>query len=205
MDQAMQSSLKPAIPLKQRLFFRFSHPLAPTWLFGAIALLLVGFSLGLQSRSWPVIALALLGGIFYWTFIEYFLHRFVFHLTQVREPWKTIASGLHMAHHRDMDAKDLIIAPPLVSFSFSIIIFLTLLAVTRDSLLAMLALAGVYIGYILYEWAHYGSHQYHPKNAILKYLKRYHLQHHYKDPNGTFGVTTPLWDYVFGSTYRPKR
>ncbi|MCE9625234.1 MAG: sterol desaturase family protein [Deltaproteobacteria bacterium] len=201
----MEASLKPSTTLMQRLLFRFAHPMGPTWLFGPIVLLLVGFSLDLQSRPWTTVALSLAAGMFSWTLVEYFLHRFVFHLVQVKEPWKTLASGLHMAHHRDTEAKDLIIAPPFVSIVFSSIIFLILWAITRDYTLAMLLEAGVYIGYILYEWAHYGSHQYHPKNSALKYLKRYHLQHHFKDPNGTFGVTTPMWDYIFGSWYRPKK
>lgn len=204
MKLAMETSLKPALDWKQRLFFRFSHPLGPTWLFTPIALLLVGLSLEWQPRSAGMVALALAAGLLYWTFIEYFLHRFVFHLVKVKEPWRTMASGLHMAHHREMDIKELVIAPPLVSLGFSPVIFLVALAFTWSLSLAMLVVAGVFIGYVLYEWAHYGAHQYQPKNAFFRYLKRYHLLHHYKDPNGTFGVTTPIWDYVFGTIYRPK-
>ena len=200
----METSLKPVIDWKQRLFFRFSHPLGPTLLFTPIALLLIGFSLQIQSRSPAVVALALVGGVFYWTLIEYFLHRCIFHLVKIKEPWRSLASGLHMAHHREMDVKELIIAPPLVSLGFSPVIFLIALAFTWSYSLAMLIVAGVFIGYILYEWAHYASHQYQPKNSFFKYLKRYHLLHHYKDPNGTFGVTSPIWDYVFGTLYRPK-
>jgi len=204
MDGVMDTSLKPAISLKQRLFFRFAHPLGPTWLFGPIALLLLGLSLGFHPRPFASVSVALLVGVFYWTLIEYVLHRFIFHLVKVKEPWRNLASGLHMAHHRDMGEKELIIAPPMVSLFFTPMIFLPLWALTRDWTLATLVLAGVFIGYILYEWAHYGAHQYQPKNAFFRYLKRYHLLHHYKNPNGTFGVTTPIWDYVFGSTYHEK-
>ena len=201
----IQTSLKPATPLMQRLLFRFAHPMGPTLLFGPIVLLLVGISLNLQARTWMTVVLAIAVGVFYWTLIEYVLHRFIFHLVQVKEPWKTMASGLHMDHHRDTEVKELIIAPPVVSMLFSSVIFLSLWAATLDYKLAMLILAGVFIGYILYEWAHYGAHQYQAKNAAFKYLKRYHLQHHFKHPNGSFGVTTPMWDYVFGSWYRPKK
>ena len=204
MRLTMETSLKPAIDWKQRLFFRFSHPWAPTALFGPIALLLAAISLDLQPRSWAFTALALVAGIFYWTLIEYVLHRFVFHWVQAKEPWKTLASGLHMAHHKDTEVKDLIIAPPLVSLIFSSFIFISLCALTWDYRLALLVLAGVFFGYILYEWAHYGSHKFQPKNAMLRYLKAYHLRHHFKHPHGTFGVTTPMWDYVFGTTYKPK-
>jgi sterol desaturase/sphingolipid hydroxylase (fatty acid hydroxylase superfamily) len=29
--------------------------------------------------------------------------------------------------------------------------------------------------------------------------KRYHMQHHYKTPDQRFGVSSPLWDMVFGT------
>lgn len=200
-----ESSLKPAVDLKQRLFFRFAHPWGPTLTFGPLAVLLFALSLDLQARSWFSTGALVLGGVLAWTLIEYVLHRFVFHLVQVKEPWKTIASGLHMAHHRDTELKNLIIAPPLVSLLFSIPIFLILLAFTWNVGTALMIHSGILVGYIAYEWCHYGAHQYNPKFALTRYLKRYHLQHHFKDPNGTFGVTTPMWDYVFGSSYKPKR
>jgi sterol desaturase/sphingolipid hydroxylase (fatty acid hydroxylase superfamily) len=31
-------------------------------------------------------------------------------------------------------------------------------------------------------------------------LKQYHLRHHYKDDDVGFGISSPLWDYVFGTT-----
>ena len=29
--------------------------------------------------------------------------------------------------------------------------------------------------------------------------RRNHMVHHFKRPHQLFGVTTPLWDYVFGT------
>jgi sterol desaturase/sphingolipid hydroxylase (fatty acid hydroxylase superfamily) len=29
--------------------------------------------------------------------------------------------------------------------------------------------------------------------------KRYHMQYHYKTPDKRFGVSSPLWDVVFGT------
>jgi len=200
-----ETSLKPAIDWKQRLFFRFAHPLSPTLTFGPLAVILFLLSYDLQARSWLSTGALLLGGVLIWTLIEYVLHRFVFHLVQVKEPWKTIASGLHMAHHRDTEVKELVIAPPVVSLLFSIPIFLILLAFTWNVSTALMLHVGVLVGYIGYEWCHYGAHQYTPKTSLARYLKRYHLQHHFKHPNGSFGVTTPMWDYVFGSSYKPKR
>lgn len=200
-----ESSLKPAVDLKQRLFFRFAHPVSPTLLFGPLALLLFVLSYDLQVRSWFSASALVLGGVLVWTLIEYVLHRFIFHLVQVKEPWRTMASGLHMDHHRDTEVKNLIIAPPLVSLLFSLPIFAILLAFTWSLSTALMLHAGVLIGYIAYEWCHYGAHQYNSSFPLFRYLKRYHLQHHFKHPQGTFGVTTPMWDYLFGTAYKPKR
>src|SRR5262249_36648148 len=138
------SSLKPAIPWKQRLFFRFSHPIGPTLVFLPMAAVLIWASLSLVARAWQVGGGIFLLGLFSWTLIEYFLHRFVFHWTQVREPWRAAFSGLHMAHHRDVEVRDLIIAPPLVSFTFGGIIFLLYWLLSWDYSVAMLLMAGVF-------------------------------------------------------------
>ncbi len=35
--------------------------------------------------------------------------------------------------------------------------------------------------------------------GYAKYIKRYHMQHHYKDPDTRYGVSSPVWDRVFGT------
>ena len=37
------------------------------------------------------------------------------------------------------------------------------------------------------------------RKGVPKFLKRYHLQHHYKTPEQRFGVSSPLWDLVLGT------
>ncbi len=37
------------------------------------------------------------------------------------------------------------------------------------------------------------------RSGYAKYIKRYHMQHHYKDPDTRFGVSSPVWDWVFGT------
>lgn len=181
------------------LLRRFSHPWMPTLFYIPISVILIMFSVSYQQRNFLSIFLFSLLGLFSWTLLEYFLHRFVFHWTQVKEPWKSLASGLHMAHHRSADEKDLIIAPPLVSVVFGSLVYLLFAALLQSWSLAALIEAGLLIGYVIYEWIHYGAHRFRPKSRVGKYLQQYHLRHHYKKPNGIFGVTSPLWDYVFRS------
>jgi sterol desaturase/sphingolipid hydroxylase (fatty acid hydroxylase superfamily) len=35
------------------------------------------------------------------------------------------------------------------------------------------------------------------RSGYLKYLKRYHMAHHYKAPDALYGVSSPMWDVVF--------
>ena len=37
------------------------------------------------------------------------------------------------------------------------------------------------------------------RSKLLHFLKVYHLQHHYGAKGVRFGVSSPLWDRVFGT------
>jgi dihydroceramide fatty acyl 2-hydroxylase len=70
-------------------------------------------------------------------------------------------------------------------------------------------LCGVLIGYLAYEYVHLSAHR-RPRRglpgplALLRMSKRYHLRHHFDCMDRAFGVTTPLWDWLFG-TLPPRR
>ncbi len=181
------------------LLRRFSHPWMPTLLYCPLAILFIIISISYQQRNVTSILLFVGLGLFSWTLLEYFLHRFVFHWTQGKEPWRSLASGLHMAHHRSTDAKDLIIAPPLVSIIFGTFVYFLFVVILQSWAQAALLESGLLMGYVVYEWVHYGAHRFRSQSRVGKYLQQYHLRHHFKNPSGVFGVTSPLWDYVFRS------
>jgi sterol desaturase/sphingolipid hydroxylase (fatty acid hydroxylase superfamily) len=58
------------------------------------------------------------------------------------------------------------------------------------------------MGYLIYDITHYATHHFPMRGKVLKFLKRYHMQHHYKTPDQRFGVSSPLWDWVFGTLPR---
>ncbi len=55
------------------------------------------------------------------------------------------------------------------------------------------------LGYLIYDITHYATHHFTMRRGIFKFLKRYHLKHHYKTPDLRYGVSSPLWDWVFGT------
>ncbi len=185
--------------LREKIFFRVSHPFIPTLIFSLSVFGLIYFAQ--QTRPLPLWkTLGCLGiGLILWTLVEYLLHRFLFHWTQVAEPWRSLFSGLHMAHHRDPQEKSLIIAPPLVSLLSSLMLYALCFVITWNSATSALLLAGIQIAYIYYEWVHYGVHEFRPRTPWSRYQKRYHLTHHSKKPKEVFGVTVPFWDWVFGT------
>lgn len=201
----MTSSFKDLFGLRigntamEKVAFNAKHPALPTALFSAIILAFSYYALVSQSYSIVGFILFFLLGVFIWTFLEYFLHRFIFHLTGVKEPWKTISSGLHLDHHRDPEDKFLIIASPVVAVGISGLLFTLFVLISGSYATAGILMSGIGFGYVVYEWVHYGTHRFKWKGPIGRYLTKNHLYHHFKRPNEAYGVTSPLWDHVFGT------
>ncbi|KAF2604386.1 hypothetical protein F2Q70_00025099 [Brassica cretica] len=66
---------------------------------------------------------------------------------------------------------------------------------------------GGMLGYVMYDITHYYLHHAHPTRAVTKNLKKYHLSHHFRIQDKGFGITSSLWDIVFGTlptTKAPK-
>ena len=193
-----------SLPLRKRLVAvatrRFGHPWMPMALYLPLGALLFAIAQHLHPRSLSTACLWVAGGVLLWTLVEYLLHRFIFHWVEVKEPYRSLASGLHMAHHRTADTQDLILAPPVVSLIFGSFLLGLFTLLTWSFSRAALLEAGIFLGYLAYEWVHYGAHRFKPRTPWGKFLKHYHLRHHFKDPRHCYGVTSPLWDWVFGST-----
>jgi sterol desaturase/sphingolipid hydroxylase (fatty acid hydroxylase superfamily) len=65
------------------------------------------------------------------------------------------------------------------------------------------AFAGLLVGYLFYDMLHYATHHFSMKRGLWLWLKKYHMRHHYDDDHAGYGVSSPLWDYVFG-TRQPR-
>ena len=183
--------------LVAKVFFNAKHPAFPTTFFGLIALTLSIYALGHGFGILSFLSFFAIG-LVAWTLTEYMLHRFVFHWTSAKEPWRTIVAGLHLEHHQDPSDKYLIIASPLVALLLSGVLFGIFILAT-SFLTASVIMAGLYSGYILYEWVHYGTHQYKWQSKVGRYLTHHHLYHHFKRPDEAFGVTSGFWDRIFGT------
>ncbi len=123
--------------------------------------------------------------------LEYLLHRFVFH----HVPYIRV---LHDAHHKDQKG---LIGPPtwLSGALFAGGVFAPLF-LAFDFTTAGAFTGGLMLGYLWYASIHHIVHR-RPggPGAFAQGLRRRHLLHHHFDERGNFGVTTSLWDKMFGT------
>lgn len=149
------------------------------------------------------IPLAFLLGLFLWTLAEYTLHRFVFHF-RPRTPWQErLAFLFHGVHHAQPKCRTRLVMPPAVSIPLAVLFYglfyLVLGWVLGAPHWIAPAFAGFIAGYLTYDMTHYATHHVRMRRGVFKSLKRHHMQHHYKTPDQRYGVSSPLWDVVFGT------
>jgi sterol desaturase/sphingolipid hydroxylase (fatty acid hydroxylase superfamily) len=153
--------------------------------------------------SWPAVGWRFAAGILLWTLIEYGLHRYVFHHRFRSNRGHQLHFLLHGVHHLDPWDRTRLVFPPLAGLIVAALIFGALrLAMALPDATAVMA--GTIAGYIVYDMAHYYTHHAKPASRVGKFLKRYHLEHHHREPGRMFGVSTPLWDLLFRSGRDPS-
>jgi sterol desaturase/sphingolipid hydroxylase (fatty acid hydroxylase superfamily) len=143
-------------------------------------------------------SLLLLSGIVVWTITEYVLHRFVFHYEPTSKVGKYLHFMMHGVHHEYPNDSKRLVMPPSVSIPLATLFYLLFLAIVREPY-HLPFFAGFLIGYMLYDEIHYATHHAPLKNGLWQKIKHHHVLHHYHDPEKGFGVSSPLWDYVFGT------
>ncbi|QES87454.1 sterol desaturase family protein [Rhizosphaericola mali] len=139
-----------------------------------------------------------IGGLFIWTFTEYFLHRFVFHFTPHNDWQERIHFIFHGVHHDYPRDRKRLVMPPSVSLPLAFLFYLLFKAIFSSAALFAF-FPGFLLGYLCYDMMHYAMHHYTFKTNALKRIQQHHMLHHYQDPLKGFGVTSDLWDKVFHS------
>ncbi|KAI0463749.1 fatty acid alpha-hydroxylase [Komagataella kurtzmanii] len=190
------------------LFGNFLEPLSMTaWWVVPMVWLPVNFYffyIGFTNQNKLVAMAFWLLGLFVWTFLEYALHRFLFHLdyylpeNQIAFTIHFLLHGIH--HYLPMDKYRLVMPPTLfivLCYPIKTLVFSVL-----PYYMACSGFAGGFLGYIMYDVTHYVLH--HSKlPRYFQELKKYHLEHHYKNYELGFGVTSKFWDKVFGTYLGP--
>lgn len=142
-------------------------------------------------------------GLLIWTALEYTLHRFLFHWRTTGYWTNTLHYLLHGCHHKHPQDRYRLVMPPVLFFLLStpvVSFFLSFL----PAFLVWAVYGGSILGYVMYDLTHYWVHFGRPPPAQMTaalQVRRHHMAHHFRNWNAGFGVTSPLWDIVFGSTF----
>jgi 4-hydroxysphinganine ceramide fatty acyl 2-hydroxylase len=151
----------------------------------------------------PTFTLILLGALLFYL-SEYGMHRFAFHAPPVPWPWlRKMQHRLHYDHHVEPNRLDLLFLPVWFLVP-NLAIATALVALIFGAEPSLSALFGMMLAILHYEWVHYVAHiPYQPKTPFGRWLKQYHLRHHFISEKHWFGVSTPTLDTVFGTFRGP--
>jgi sterol desaturase/sphingolipid hydroxylase (fatty acid hydroxylase superfamily) len=181
--------------------FTHIHPATPL----VIYVPMTGWMLYLaatRGMSLGGIALFFLCGVAIWTFVEYAMHRFVFHYEPKSSWGKRLHFMAHGVHHDYPQDASRLVMPPLVSLPLAALFYALFYLIFGG--VAPAAFAGLLVGYLFYDMLHYATHHLPMKSGVWLFLKRYHLRHHYQDDHAAYGVSSPLWDHIFGTRSAPN-
>lgn len=148
----------------------------------------------LVSASSLALLLAFGLGAFGWTLTEYGLHRFVFHGASASR----LGAHEHRKHHAEVDY-----FAPWWQKALAAVAAVGLIAPVSIAVAGAVQGASFTLGfvamYLVYEVLHRRAHTRPPRGPYGRWRRRNHFAHHFADPRLAQGVTTPIWDAVFGT------
>jgi len=185
-------------------FFSRAHPITPGLWFGPVILIA-------WIASPARIGLGRTGALFcsavlFFSLFEYGLHRVVFHglmrLADHDPRFRFVAFMAHGYHHEYPNDATRLVMPPMISWPLAAL-FAVVFWAAFGAANSLPLLAGTMTGYIAYDWIHYYTHHFHPRWRLGRWMRAYHLRHHFQDHDAFFGISSPLWDLVFGTFFSP--
>lgn len=170
----------------------FAFPVVMYYAAGAVILIYATFFT--ELNMWHSLYLVPTGLIIF-TFVEYLIHRFLFHFTAKNENQQKLKYNIHGVHHEYPRDKDRLVMPPVLSIGLAVVFYFLFKVLIGEYVL--LFFPGFLAGYSTYLLIHYAVHRYRPPRNFLKYLWKHHSLHHYKDEHTAYSVSFPLWDILF--------
>jgi 4-hydroxysphinganine ceramide fatty acyl 2-hydroxylase len=172
-----------------------------------IPLVYIPYSLyfvSLSGVALPETAALVVFGIFFWTLFEYGIHRLLFHIEDLAifpryQVVYTLHFLIHGIHHAFPQDRLRLVFPPALGVTLTWPIVINPIRAVFPAAWSNPIVGGVLLGYLGYDMIHYFLHHASPKQDYWRELKAYHMQHHYKDGQMGFGVSSKFWDIVFGT------
>jgi dihydroceramide fatty acyl 2-hydroxylase len=183
-------------------FFSRIHPVVPALIYLPVtaALLTLGARDGQSALTLVLLSLA---GLALWTFAEYWLHRKLFHWEPDHPIGRRLHFVIHGIHHDHPNDRLRLVMPPAASIPLAVLFFAAFYLVAGLPT-AYPLFAGFLLGYLAYDYTHYYLHHFVPKSRFGKRLREHHMRHHFQDHRFGYGVSSPIWDVVFGTLPRRR-
>ena len=178
-------------------FFSHVHPITPLVLYLPVVAYSLHRAIWREQLSVLLIVALFLVGWLIWTLLEYVIHRFLFHYQPKSRPGKVLHFVVHGVHHDYPNDASRLVMPPVVSLPLAVF-FYVLFALVFGRFFSPI-IAGLISGYLFYDSLHYATHHFAMRKGAWSWLKQYHLRHHFQDDHSGYGVSSPLWDYIFGT------
>jgi len=161
----------------------------------AAAIFLLLWDLAVLHTNIYFLASSYISGLISWTLFEYCFHRWIYHRGD------TLAHAGHRLHHES--PKALIGMPWFLTTGFLLVVWFLFGSYLQVPYILSF-LAGLTTGFFFYGVFHHVHHHFEFAKGWNRKLRVHHKIHH-AFPEVNFGVTTRVWDYVFGTTYDRSR
>lgn len=190
-----------AAPRVRRLMQALTASRTNYWAAYAVDLacpVVLGYAGWHYTSTWPVPIASLCAGAFAFSFVEYAIHRWLFHSPA------SFMTPLHRSHHDAPVGPSAL--PCLTSAAVGALLWWCLVPIIGPEI-ACFSLCGFLGWYFCYGMLHHLEHHLRISRVPWRWLQRrwaeHAVHHHIIDTN--FGVTTSLWDRVFGTYYKVRR
>ncbi len=177
------------------LFIKYCQHASATINYGVlVSILMVSLWMNTNWIMKDWILLASLGFIT-WTFLEYILHRYIFHWIAEQKFIKTMVYCIHGIHHEYFATTNYVPFLQNILFYGGGALFFYGIFGDQTFIFYTGFLVAVIFQVYIHNLVHVGGSKY------FKKLQWHHQYHHmYSDFN--FGISTRFWDWVFGSLKR---
>jgi sterol desaturase/sphingolipid hydroxylase (fatty acid hydroxylase superfamily) len=109
----------------------------------------------------------------------------------------------HGVHHDYPSDSRRLVMPPSVSIPLATLFYFLFRFLIGDISVHPF-FAGFLTGYLFYDITHYAVHHFNMHSKFWLAIKNHHIKHHFQDPDKGYGVSSPIWDYVFRTNYLNK-
>jgi len=151
-----------------------------------------------EAAGWAVAIASGCAGLVAFSFVEYAIHRWLFHAPS------GVMGAMHQAHH---DAPHGRAALPCITSAVVAALACGALSTFVGSAITYFFLCGLMSGYVYYAALHHLEHSVRITAVPFRWLQRRWAVHsvHHRLVDTNYGVTTSFWDRVFGTHYQSRR